>query len=64
MVTFATVGIAAQGGLPPGASTATLTSQPPAGVAVMSPFAKAGERSTASFDPASPEQTLEELLHG
>ena len=42
VVTFATVGIATQSGLPAGASTSTLTYQPPAGVALLSPFAKAG----------------------
>ena len=63
VVTFTTVGIAAQGGLPAGASTATLTSQPPAGVLLMSPFARAGARATTSFNPTSPSQSLEALLH-
>jgi hypothetical protein len=62
VVTFATVGIAAQSGIPAGASTSTLTSQPPGGVALMSPFARAGLRSSAAFDPASPAQSLEGLL--
>ncbi|HME04217.1 MAG TPA: hypothetical protein VKG38_14445 [Solirubrobacteraceae bacterium] len=63
VVTFTTVGIASQGGLPTGASTATLTSQPPAGVAVLSPFARTGLRSSATFDPTSPVKSLEALLH-
>jgi hypothetical protein len=62
VVTFATVAIAAQSGLPASASSATLTSQPPAGVALLSPFAKAGSSSIA-FNPTSPRQSLEKLLH-
>lgn len=62
VVTFATVGIAAQAGLPAGASLATLTYQPPAGVAVMSPFARPGARSAAKFDPTSPVRSLQALL--
>jgi len=63
VVTFATVGIATSAGLPTGASTATLTSQPAAGVVLFSPFARAGARPTTSFNPISPEQSLEALLH-
>jgi hypothetical protein len=63
VVTFATVGIATQSELPPGASTATLTYQPPAGVALLSPFAKGGLRSSATFDTTSPRRSLEKLLH-
>lgn len=63
VVTFATVGVASAAGLPSGASTATLTSQPPAGVVLMSPFARAGARSSTSFNPTSPVQSLEALLH-
>ncbi len=63
VITFASVGIAAQSELPAGASTATLTYQPPAGAALLSPFAKAGLRSKASFNPTSPRQSLEALLH-
>jgi phosphatidylinositol-3-phosphatase len=62
VVTFATVGIATQSELPPGASTSQLTSEPPAGVAVLSPFAKAGARSSIAFNPTSPRQSLEKLL--
>jgi hypothetical protein len=62
VITFATVGIATQSELPAGASTAQLTYQPPAGVALLSPFAKAG-RSTVAFNPTSPRQSLEKLLH-
>jgi hypothetical protein len=63
VVTFATVGIATQSELPAGASTATLTYQPPAGAVLLSPFAKAGQRSTVAFNPTSPRQSLEKLLH-
>jgi hypothetical protein len=63
VVTFATIGNAAAAGLPTGASTATLTSQPPAGVVLLSPFAHAGARSTTAFNPVSPEQSLQALLH-
>jgi hypothetical protein len=62
LVTFATVGIATQAELPAGASTSTLSYQPPAGVALLSPFAKAGARSTVAFNPTSPRQSLEKLL--
>lgn len=61
VVTFANVGIATQSELPAGASTATLTYQPPAGVVLLSPFAKAGH-SAAAFNPTSPRQSLEKLL--
>ena len=63
VVTFATVADATAAELPAGASTATLTSQPPAGAVLLSPFAKAGARSTATFNPTSPKQSLEKLLH-
>jgi hypothetical protein len=63
VVTFATVGVAAAAGLPTGASTATLTSQPAAGVVLFSPFARAGARPTTSFNPISPELSLQALLH-
>jgi hypothetical protein len=62
VITFASVGIPTQSELPAGASTATLSYQPPAGVALLSPFAKAG-RSTVAFDTTSPRQSLEKLLH-
>ena len=62
VITFASVGLATQQELPPGASTATLAYQPPGGVALLSPFAKAGA-STVSFNPTSPRQSLEKLLH-
>jgi hypothetical protein len=63
VVTFATVGVAAAAGLPTGASTATLTSQPAAGVVLFSPFTRAGTRPTISFNPISPGQSLQALLH-
>jgi hypothetical protein len=63
VVTFATVGVATASELPAGASTATLTSQPPAGVLLLSPFAKAGTRPAIAFNPTAPKQSLEKLLH-
>jgi hypothetical protein len=62
VVTFATVAAAAATGLPAGATSATLTSQPPAGALLVSPFATAGVRPTRAFDPASPKQSIEGLL--
>jgi hypothetical protein len=63
VVTFATVGVASAAGLPTGASTATLTSQPAAGVVLFSPFVRAGSHPSTSFNPISPEQSLQALLH-
>jgi hypothetical protein len=63
VVTFATVGVAASSELPAGASTSTLTSSPPAGVVLLSPFARAGAKSSVAFDPISPKKSLEKLLH-
>jgi hypothetical protein len=62
VITFATVAVATQSGLPAGSSSATLTSQPPSGVVLLSPFARAGARSAQAFNPASPRQSLEQLL--
>jgi hypothetical protein len=62
VVTFASVASATATGLPTGAATATLTSQPPAGVLLISPFARAGVRSSATFTPTAPKQSLEKLL--
>jgi hypothetical protein len=63
VVTFGSVLSATATGLPAGASTATLTSQPPAGALLISPFAKAAARPSTAFNPASPKQSLEALLH-
>ena len=63
VVTFATVGLASQQGLPTGASSATLTSKPPAGVLLVSPFAKAGAHSSVSYKVTAPVHTIEALLH-
>ncbi|MEA2333802.1 MAG: hypothetical protein QOG40_292 [Solirubrobacteraceae bacterium] len=63
VVTFATVTDPTAAELPAGASTATLATQPPAGAVLLSPFAKAGARPTATFNPTSPKQSLEKLLH-
>ncbi len=62
VVTFATVASATDAGLPSGAATATLTSQPPAGALLISPFVTAGARSSIAFTPQSPAQSLEKLL--
>jgi hypothetical protein len=62
VVTFATVADATATGLPAGASTATLTAEPPAGVLLISPFAKAGAKPSSAFDPISPKQSIEKLL--
>jgi len=63
VVTFATVAVSTAAGLPAGASTATLTSKPPGGVVLVSPFVHAGARSSTTFNPSSPTQSLEKLLH-
>ena len=63
VITFTTVAISAQAGLPAGASSTTLTYKPPAGVVLLSPFAHAGTRSSVAFNPTSPRQSLEKLLH-
>jgi hypothetical protein len=63
VVTFATVADPTAAELPAGSSSATLTSQPPAGVVLLSPFAKAGAKPTTRFNPTSPKQSLEKLLH-
>lgn len=62
VITFATVASATATGLPSGATTATLTSQPPAGALLISPFVTAGARSSIAFTPQSPAQSLEKLL--
>jgi hypothetical protein len=63
VITFGAVGNATASSLPPGAATATLSSEPPVGVLLLSPFARAGARPTAPFDPTSPKQSLSGLLH-
>lgn len=61
-ITFASISPPAESGLPAGAANATLTSQPPAGVLLISPFVAKGAKSQATFDPTSPKQSLEKLL--
>jgi hypothetical protein len=63
VITFATVADSTAAELAAGSSSATLTSQPPAGAVLLSPFAKAATRSTTAFNPISPKQSLEKLLH-
>jgi hypothetical protein len=62
-VTYATVADPATAELPAGSASATLVSEPPAGVLLLSPFAKAGAKPATAFDPTSPKQSLEKLLH-
>jgi hypothetical protein len=62
VVTFASVANATATGLPAGATTATLTSRPPAGVLLISPFASVGAHSSVTFNPTSPKRSLEKLL--
>lgn len=63
VISFATIDNATASSLPAGASTATLGSDEPAGVLLISPFAKAGARPASTFDPTSPKQSLSGLLH-
>ncbi len=63
VVTFASIAAAAATGLPAGATSATLTSEPPAGALLISPFVTAGAKSAIAFNPTSPTQSLEKLLH-
>jgi hypothetical protein len=63
VITFATVADPTAAELPAGSSSATLTSQPPAGVVLLSPFAQAGAKPATTFNPTSPKQSLEKLLH-
>jgi hypothetical protein len=62
VVTFASVAQASAAGLPEGATSATLTEQPPAGVLLLSPFIRAGVRSASTFDSTSPTHALRALL--
>jgi hypothetical protein len=62
VVTYASVANATATSLPAGAATATLTSQPPAGVLLISPFASVGTKSSTAFNPTSPKRSLEKLL--
>jgi hypothetical protein len=63
VVTFGSVAAGAAGGLASGSATFTATSQPPAGALLISPFVTAGASSSAAFNPISPTQGLEKLLH-
>ncbi len=63
VITFGTVGNATASSLPAGSSTATLGSEPPAGVLLISPFARAGARPSTAYDPTSPKQSVSALLH-
>jgi len=63
VISFATIHNAMASGLPAGASTATLSTEQPAGVLLLSPFARAGARATSTFNPTSPKQSLSGLLH-
>ena len=63
VVTFGSIAAGSASGLPSGSASVTLTSQPPAGALLISPFVTAGASSSTPFDPASPTQSLEKLLH-
>jgi hypothetical protein len=63
VIAFGQVGNATASSLPADASTATLSSQPPTGVLLLSPFVRAGSRPSTAYDPTSPKQSLSELLH-
>jgi hypothetical protein len=63
VVTYATVADPASAELPAGSASATLATTPPAGVVLLSPFAKPGARSSVVFNPTSPLRSLEALLH-
>jgi hypothetical protein len=63
VITFGSVGNATASSLPAGSATATLSSEPPVGVLLLSPFARAGARPPSAFNPTSPKQSLSELLH-
>lgn len=62
VVTFGSVVSGSASGLPLGSSSATLPSQPPAGVLLISPFASPGARPSIPFNPSSPKQSVEKLL--
>jgi len=62
VVTFGTISAGSAAGLAPGSLSTTLTSQPPGGVLLISPFAHAGTRPSTAFDPTSPKQSIERLL--
>jgi hypothetical protein len=63
VITFGSVGNATASSLPVGSATATLSSEPPVGVLLLSPFARAGARPSSAFNPTSPKQSLTGLLH-
>jgi hypothetical protein len=62
VITFGAVGNATASSLPAGSSTATLSSEPPGGVLLLSPFARANSRPATVFNPTSPKQSLSGLL--
>ena len=63
VITFGTVGNPAESSLPAGSATATLSSEPPVGVLLISPFVRPGTRPSTKYDPTSPKQSLSGLLH-
>jgi hypothetical protein len=63
VITFGSIGSATATGLPSGSSSATLTSRPPAGVLLISPFATAGSRRRTAFNTTFPKRSVEALLH-
>lgn len=63
VITFGSTAAGTASGLPSGSTTATLSSVPPAGALLLSPFVTAGKRPATTFNPSSPRQSLEALLH-
>jgi len=63
VVTFGAVAGATASSLPAGTSTATLGTEPPAGVLLISPFARPGARPATAYNPTSPKRSLSGLLH-
>jgi hypothetical protein len=63
VITFGSVGNATASSLPAGAATATLSSEPPVGVLLLSPFVRSDARPATAFNPTSPKQSLSGLLH-
>jgi hypothetical protein len=62
VITFGSITSAAATGLPSGSSSATITSRPPAGVLLISPFASVRSRRSTAFNTTSPKRSVEALL--
>lgn len=62
VITFASITQPTASSLPAGAANATLTSQPPTGALLISPFVAEDAKSAVTFSATSPKQSLEHLL--